>query len=674
MLKVFHVFVIFLFTNVNAISQSDNLSKGLVAHFPFNGNANDASGNNNNGKVTGARLSPDMEGKANSAYYFDGKSYITVPNHPSLNFGNAMSSFAWIKLDNAENDQKILSKAFPFQYQGGYLLGVDKSQVYPEVFDNFNQRVGGKKGPAISSNSWHFVGFTFSSSKLKYFADGKLIFETQISSGSISNNQADLMIGTNSWEKPPKNLSVKGIIDEIRIYNRELSENEVKSLYGLYAGETLKTPVISWEIPASDINNHTSEYFTLRACIKSKLPLTSIQVFLNNQLYQEIQAVNTKTDIGKTCDALFEERITLTRGENQVRIVVGNKSGLATSETRTIYYNQQQVDITPPIITLIEPKIERGFKIAQDKDIIRIVGKVEDQNGIYYVSVNGVRTVPDKDNIFTANLPIGPGESMVTINAIDNRQNLSEFSFYVNRISNIKVVSENIVSGEKRIALIIGNGAYPTAPLRNPANDARLMTDELAKLGFETTSIIDGNQTQIKKAISDFGDLLGADKNTIGLFYYAGHGLQVKGKNYIIPVDAKIEKEADVVVYCVDLDGLLANLEYAANNLNVIILDACRNNPYSRSFRSSAGNGLATVTAPSGTIIAFATAPGSTAADGEGSNGLYTQEFVKALQFPNIRIEDIFKKTRTQVKAISGGKQIPWENSALEGDFYFKKF
>lgn len=673
MLRVFHLFCFFLVINNYAVSQSNSINKGLVAYYPFSGNANDASGNNNNGKVTGARLSPDMGGKANSAYYFDGKSYITVPNHPSLNFGSAMSAFAWINLENAENDQKILSKAFPFQYQGGYLLGIDKSQVYPEVFDNFNQRVGGKSGPAIASNTWHFVGFTFNSSKLRYFADGRLIFEKQISSGSINNNQSDLIIGTNSWEKPPINLSSKGIIDEIRIYNRELSENEIKSIYDHYAGETVKAPVISWEIPASDIKNHTSEHFTFRACIKSKIPVTSLQIFLNNQLYQEILPENIKKDLGKACDVLLEERIFLTQGENHIRIVAGNKSGLATSETRTINYNQQQADITPPVITLIEPKVERGFKIAQDKDLLRIIGKVEDISGIYYVSVNGIRTIPDKDNIFTVNVPISPGESLVTINAIDNKQNLSEFSFHVNRATKIKVVNENFVSYEKRIALIIGNGAYPTAPLRNPANDAKVMSEELIKLGFETTSIIDGNQAQIKKAISDFGDLLGTDKNAVGLFYYAGHGLQVKGKNYIIPVDAKIEKEADVVVYCVDLDGLLANLEYAANNLNVIILDACRNNPYSRSFRSSAGNGLATVTAPSGTIIAFATAPGSTAADGEGSNGLYTQEFVKALQIPNIRIEDVFKKTRTQVKAISGGKQIPWENSTLEGDFYFKK-
>ena len=242
-----------------------------------------------------------------------------------------------------------------------------------------------------------------------------------------------------------------------------------------------------------------------------------------------------------------------------------------------------------------------------------------------------------------------------------------------------KVLSEmrNIIyqeiEKEKRIALIIGNSEYNEAPLRNPVNDANLMSKELKKLEFEVTSIKNGSQNQLKDAISQFGETLAKDKNTVGLFYYAGHGIQIKGKNYLVPVDAKITKEPDVEVYCVDLDGLLANLEYSGNNLNIIILDACRNNPYSRSFRSGAGPGLASVNAPVGTIIAYATAPGSVAADGEGSNGLYTQEFVKILSIPNMKIEDVFKKVRTQVKTISKGTQIPWENSSIEGDFYFVK-
>jgi hypothetical protein len=239
--------------------------------------------------------------------------------------------------------------------------------------------------------------------------------------------------------------------------------------------------------------------------------------------------------------------------------------------------------------------------------------------------------------------------------------------------SEIRNIIFRKVEYEKRYALVIGNSDYITAPLRNPVNDALLITSELKKVGFNVRTVRNGSQNEMKQAISEFGELLSKDKKSVGLFYYAGHGIQIKGKNYLVPTDAKIEREPDVEVFCVDLDGLLANLEYAGNNMNIIILDACRNNPYGRGFRSTAGNGLATVNAPVGTFIAYATSPGSVAADGSGNNGLYTQEFAKAIAIPYMKIEDVFKKVRSQVKTISGGQQIPWENSSIEGDFYFIK-
>ncbi len=259
---------------------------------------------------------------------------------------------------------------------------------------------------------------------------------------------------------------------------------------------------------------------------------------------------------------------------------------------------------------------------------------------------------------------------------LDEGNNLIQIKARINKTkveSEIRNVFYAKVEYEKRYALVIGNADYLTAPLRNPVNDATLITNQLNKLNFSVKTIKNASQNQMKQAISEFGELLSKDKKTIGLFYYAGHGVQVKGKNYLVPVDAKVDKEPDVEVYCVDLDGLLSNLEYAGNNMNIIVLDACRNNPFGRSFRSQAGNGLATVNAPVGTFIAYATSPGSVAADGTGNNGLYTEEFVKAISIPNTRIEDVFKKVRTQVKTVSEGKQIPWENSSIEGDFYFIK-
>lgn len=220
---------------------------------------------------------------------------------------------------------------------------------------------------------------------------------------------------------------------------------------------------------------------------------------------------------------------------------------------------------------------------------------------------------------------------------------------------------------EKRYALIIGNGGYTSAPLLNPPNDAKALAATLQQLGFEVTHQANMNQRTMKTAVRDFGEKL--SQGGVGLFYYAGHGIQVKGRNYLVPVDAAIQRESDVEIECVDMDAILSQME-RSNGTNIVILDACRNNPFARSWRSAA-QGLAQVNAPAGTFIAYATAPGSVASDGSGSNGLYTEELLKAVREPNMSIEEVFKKVRVQVKARSKGLQVPWDASSLEGAFYF---
>lgn len=222
-------------------------------------------------------------------------------------------------------------------------------------------------------------------------------------------------------------------------------------------------------------------------------------------------------------------------------------------------------------------------------------------------------------------------------------------------------------AGEKRIALVIGNSAYKDAPLRNPANDARDVAATLRKLGFEVIEKTNVAQKEMNRAIVQFGEKLRGD--SVALFYYAGHGMQVKGKNYLIPVDAQIQSEASVRVEAVDVDGVLDQL--TVSPLNIVILDACRNNPFERRFRS-VGGGLAQMDAPKGSLIAYATAPGKTAADGDNRNGLYTQELLKHIQTPGLPLETVFKRVRIGVMAASGEAQTPWETSSLTGDFFFR--
>ena len=218
---------------------------------------------------------------------------------------------------------------------------------------------------------------------------------------------------------------------------------------------------------------------------------------------------------------------------------------------------------------------------------------------------------------------------------------------------------------EPRLALLIGNSAYRESPLRNPVNDVRAMARRLQELGFTVIAHENATKRTMEAAIVEFGRRLA--EGGVGAFYYAGHGLQVRGRNYLVPVDAEIEDEASTRVAAVDVELLLEQMAEAKNRVNIVILDACRNNPFERRMRG-ASRGLAAVDAARGTLVAYATAPGSVAADGDGKNGLYTEELLEALREPGLKVEEVFKRVRINVARRSKGAQTPWESSSLTGD------
>jgi TolB-like protein/Flp pilus assembly protein TadD len=221
---------------------------------------------------------------------------------------------------------------------------------------------------------------------------------------------------------------------------------------------------------------------------------------------------------------------------------------------------------------------------------------------------------------------------------------------------------------EMRTALVIGNSAYSAGPLKNPVNDAADMSAMLKNLGFSVTLKKEATLQQMDEAIEAFGNSL--KKGGVGLFYYAGHGVQVNGTNYLIPIGAKINKETDVKYQAVDANKILDEMANANNGLNIIILDACRDNPFARSFRN-ATRGLAIVSsAPSGTFISYSTSPGSVARDGKARNSPYTAALLQYMQAPGLTISDVFVNVRAKVKKETG--QVPWELSSMEGRFYFK--
>jgi hypothetical protein len=242
-------------------------------------------------------------------------------------------------------------------------------------------------------------------------------------------------------------------------------------------------------------------------------------------------------------------------------------------------------------------------------------------------------------------------------------------------VAALALIVQSVVGAQvwaaERIALVIGNAGYAADPLANPVNDARLMSTALRAQGFTVIESLDVGQVAIKEAIKDFGNRIeAAGQDTVGLFYYAGHGVQVDGENYLIPIGAPIEDEADVDIYAVPASNVLKTLGHAANNLNIIVLDACRNNPFVRSFRGRQ-RGLALMNAPTGTLIAYSTAPGQVASDGDGANSPYTLALATNLGRPGVPIELMFKGVRDAVLSATQGRQTPWEASSLTGpDFY----
>jgi hypothetical protein len=222
--------------------------------------------------------------------------------------------------------------------------------------------------------------------------------------------------------------------------------------------------------------------------------------------------------------------------------------------------------------------------------------------------------------------------------------------------------------GDIRMALVIGNAAYPgPARLANPANDAKAMGDTLRGLGFDVVELRDGGKAQMQQAIDKLRDGL-KNKQGIGMLYYAGHGLQLDWRNYMVPVDAQLASAADVPAKTIDVNAVIEAFKSAGTRMNILVLDACRDNPFEG---AASGKGLAQLDAPPSTILAYATAPGNVAADGTGSNGLYTQYLLQELVKPQSKIEDVFKRTRFAVRRASQGRQIPWESTSLEDDFMF---
>jgi WD40 repeat protein len=345
---------------------------------------------------------------------------------------------------------------------------------------------------------------------------------------------------------------------------------------------------------------------------------------------------------------------------------------LAVGTVSGMIYLYEVVRNNPAEINIISPTINRNYGEQLVKgSSVTVEGKIEGSNRMSQVLINDSKAELNSDGSFKGTVDLVPGKNRVRIAAQNTQSQIISKDLYLNSepVQQKNSTSEPSKTYIKRIALIIGNADYTAASkLRNTLNDAKAMSATLKNLGFEVTTIENGTYEAIKNAIYAFGDRI--QDVDVSLFFYAGHGMEVDGTNYLVPVDADIQSHLDVKQKCIPLSGVSNTMEFANDEgLNMIILDACRNNPFPAGKRG--GTGLARINAPSGTLIAYATDPGSVASDGDGTNGLYTGELIKQLKISQ-RIEDIFMHTRNNVEQISEGKQRPWEEARLKGIFYLK--
>jgi hypothetical protein len=232
------------------------------------------------------------------------------------------------------------------------------------------------------------------------------------------------------------------------------------------------------------------------------------------------------------------------------------------------------------------------------------------------------------------------------------------------------------IAAERRVALVVGNSAYKSAPLQNPRHDAADMSSTLRALGFDVTTVQDASLRQLREATRRFEQSVASAD--VALIFYAGHAVEAKGRNYLIPVDADVAREYELDDQAYDAQQWLAMLgDVQSRNtqrVNIVILDACRDNPMSRQWRS-ASRGLGRMDAPSGTLLVYSTAPGKVASDGPKGqrNSPFTKSLLQAMQTPNVPVEQVLKDVRRRVLADTQGEQVPWENSSLVGDFVFKR-
>jgi len=456
--------------------------------------------------------------------------------------------------------------------------------------------------------------------------------------------------------------------------NLNRGENRIYIVAGNMAGSTTSetrsvsyevaaAPVITWvspSRPSTPVNQNSAE---IRATVKSSEKMQSLMVYVNGVGSEEISQV-APTDLQG--EYLIRKSVSLQPGDNNIYLSVTNSIGTIRSEDRLLI----NPPASKPVITWATPS-DPNTVVNSDMIIVEVCIESTSTLKEAQVYVNGIQfasetvfSSPQPGNCnyrFTKPVLLKEGDNSVIINAINAAGS---------EMSERRTIRFQTGITEKRLALVMGNSEYSnTLALKNPVSDANLIEGTLKTLGFEVIKRINASKTEMEQAIREFSEKL-PDYN-VALFYYAGHGIQVGGENYLIPTNAILDKESDCQWEAVGVNTIVKQFEQVPENVNIIILDACRDNPF-KSWSRGAPQGFKMLNTVSGTFVAFATSENSTASDGLGVNGVYTEELVRQMVIPQ-SISGVFNNTRRQVMQRTNNRQVPTESSKLVGDFYFKK-
>ena len=404
--------------------------------------------------------------------------------------------------------------------------------------------------------------------------------------------------------------------------------------------------------------------YELSILIKSDSRIEDVSIDVNGIQDRGIKTVNSSD-----YDLTINRTLMLNEGANVIKVSVRNAAG-TTQEEKTIVYRPQVGEL--PSIEWLDFAATANKKEYQMKLGIKSKSKVEEVN----VTVNGsltrgIKTVEADGYDLTVDrtLALSEGINRIVV-SVRNGDGISTSEKVITYQGNNPIP----VFNDKRIAFVVGNSHYSNSEmnLANPENDAKDVAEKLKSLGFEVVLKLDATLETMDKELSAFGGK--ARDYDVALFYYAGHGIQSKGVNYIIPTNIDNLAEDNMKYKCVDMERVLDVMEDSHCKLKIVILDACRNDPLSRRWHRSAGTrGLSIMNAPTGTIISFSTSPGSTALDGTGRNSPYTQAFLNTLDLPNLDVFHFFQKVGASVLEVTKKEQNPWLSVSFTGDFYFNK-